>query len=150
MDSAGDTQAIMVVRELPPRLSYKIRVSFELRYGMNYLPAAAFFSSVRAAMTLPSASRPWLIWMPSLSVLPVAPVFLMRSEPAKSTKWNLAEMFSSLVTGSSPCAASPSAGYVTLTIFCSIVTVKMACERDDCSFISVELVMRCAMPLLSS
>ena len=88
--------------------------------------------------------------MPSLRVVPVAPVFLMRSEPARSTKWNLAEMFSSLVTGSASGPASPSAGCVTLTIFYSMVTVKMAWEREDCSFMSVELVMRLAIPLFSS
>ena len=88
--------------------------------------------------------------MPSCKVYPVAPVFLILSEPAKSTKWNLAEMFSSLVTGSASAPASPYAGSVTLTIFCSIVTVKMAWERDEASFISVELVILEAIPLFSS
>ena len=141
-----------MVRLLPPRESWRMRVSLELRYGMNYLPEAAFFSSVRAAMTFPRASSPWLIWIPSCRVFPVAPVFLILSEPARSTKWNFAEIFSSEVTGSAsgPVASAPSVGYVTLTIFCSIVTVKIACERDEASFIFVALVIRCVMPLLRS
>lgn len=35
-------------------------------------------------------TRPQLIEMPSLALSPVAPVRLSRSDPARSTKWNLA------------------------------------------------------------
>ena len=55
-------------------------------------------------------------------------------------------MFSSEVTGSAP---GSSAGYY-ITIFCSIVTVKMACDREEVSFIKVELVILWAIPRLSS
>ena len=98
--SAGDAQAIIVVRELPPKESYKILVSLLSRYGINPVPLANFFSSVSAEMTLPKTNRPLLILIPSSMWRPVAPVFFIRSEPAKSTKWNLAEMFSSEVIGS--------------------------------------------------
>ena len=53
--SAGETHAIIVVRELPPSESCRMRVSFELRYGTWKI---FFVSSVRAAITLPSASSP--------------------------------------------------------------------------------------------
>lgn len=48
---AGDTIAIIVVLQLPPRESSNRRVSLESRYGMWFLD----FKSVNAAMTLPSA-----------------------------------------------------------------------------------------------
>ena len=44
----------------------------------------------KALITLPKAKRPQLMEMPSFALSPVAPVRLSRSEPAKSTKWNLA------------------------------------------------------------
>uniref|UniRef100_A0A3B3X8V2 Secreted protein n=1 Tax=Poecilia mexicana TaxID=48701 RepID=A0A3B3X8V2_9TELE len=47
------------------------------------------FGSPRAPMTLPRARRPLLIWMLSFSLSPVLPVLKIRSDPAKSTKWNL-------------------------------------------------------------
>ena len=56
-------------------------------------------------------------------------------------------MFSSEVTGGSEPAV---VGSLTMTIFWSIVTVKMACERDEASFISVEEVILEAIPLLSN
>jgi hypothetical protein len=47
--SAGDTMHIIVVLQLPPRLSSRMRVSLESRYGMCWRS----LRSVRAAMTLP-------------------------------------------------------------------------------------------------
>ena len=86
-DSAGEMQAIMYVLELPPKLSYKIRVSFDSLYGMWLV----FFDyKVKADITFPSANSPLLILIPSFMVIPEAPVFLSLSDPAKSTKWNLA------------------------------------------------------------
>jgi len=109
-------------------------------------PPLDFFSSVKALITLPSIRSPLLIEIPSYISLPVAPVFLIRSDPARSTKWNLAEMNSSAVTGSS---ASFSEGIV-LTIFCSIVIVKIAWEREEPSFMRVADVTRWEMPWLRS
>lgn len=54
----------------------------KLQLKINLLPSAD--------ITLPSAKSPWLIFTPSLNLHPVALVFFERSEPAKSTKWNLA------------------------------------------------------------
>lgn len=43
-----------------------------------------------ADITLPSSNSPKLIFIPYFNVTPVAPVFLALSEPARSTKKNLA------------------------------------------------------------
>jgi len=45
-------------------------------------------------------TRPQLIDMPSLARSPVAPVRFSRSDPARSTKWNLAESISNSVIAS--------------------------------------------------
>ena len=47
-------------------------------------------TSPRALITFPKAKRPQLMEMPSLALSPVAPVLLSLSDPARSTKWNLA------------------------------------------------------------
>ena len=124
----------MVVRELPPSESCRIRVNLESRYGMCSL-AAPFFSSVKAEITWPRQRRPLLIEIPSLSCWPWAPVFLILSDPARSTKWNL-ELISSVTVWSSPSLAS-SVDSIYLTIFYSIETVKIAWLRDDWSFMPV-------------
>jgi hypothetical protein len=46
-------------------------------------------------MPYPRDNKPILILIPSLRVVPKAPVFFILSEPAKSTKWNLAVIYSS-------------------------------------------------------
>ena len=83
--SAGEIIAIIVVLQLPPNESSKMRVSFESRYGMCWRPRA----SVSAAMTLPSAERDWLIFFVSSRRCPVAPVRRTRSDPARSTRLSL-------------------------------------------------------------
>ena len=82
----------MTVRELPPRESCKILVNFESLYATCFY---FFDSSVSCEMTFPRAKRPILIATPSLKVSPDAPVFFGRSLPARSTKWNLATIYSS-------------------------------------------------------
>jgi hypothetical protein len=76
-----------------------------------------------------------LMLIPSLSVEPVAPVFLILSDPAKSTKWNLA------ITQPSSFTAVPST-----IAYCLILIVKIACDLDDVSFINVEEVDLCNAP----
>uniref|UniRef100_A0A4W5M6Z0 Uncharacterized protein n=1 Tax=Hucho hucho TaxID=62062 RepID=A0A4W5M6Z0_9TELE len=44
-----------------------------------------------ARMTLPSASRPVLMWTDSLRRRPVFPVRAARSDPDRSTRWSLEE-----------------------------------------------------------
>lgn len=76
--------AIMYVFELPPKLSCNIRVSFELRYVMNW---PYFLSATeRADITLPNSSNPKFIFIPYLNVSPELPVFFALSDPARSTK----------------------------------------------------------------
>jgi hypothetical protein len=43
-------------------------------------------------ITLPRHRSPLFILIPSFRVSPVDPVFLIDSEPAKSTKWNFEEI----------------------------------------------------------
>ena len=47
------------------------------------------FPSTRHEITFPKADKDKLIFAPSFAVSPVAPVLLIRSDPAKSTKFNL-------------------------------------------------------------
>lgn len=135
--SAGETQAIMVVLELPPKESYKILVSFESLYGICSL---AFFSSVSALITYPRHNSPLLILIPSFNSIPVAPVFLILSDPAKSTKWNLEDISSVVCATSSPFFSTWISPSTSLTIFYSMVTVNMACDLEEPSFMRVELV----------
>mmetsp|Transcript_45362 Transcript_45362/g.146012 ORF Transcript_45362/g.146012 Transcript_45362/m.146012 type:complete len:206 (+) Transcript_45362:71-688(+) len=79
-------------------------------------------------MTLPRASSPLLIWTPSAKRSPDAPVRLARSEPARSTKLKRG------VSTLPPRRRS------------SMLTVKIACERDDVAFIAVAPVARLLEP----
>ena len=91
---------ISVVRELPPRDSWRMRVNFESRYGMwldwrtvelvpcnHYHRTFHTFPSVSALMTIPRAERDLLIFLASSKVVPDAPVFPTFSEPARSTRY---------------------------------------------------------------
>jgi hypothetical protein len=72
LQAAGDIAASMVVSELPPSDSCRTRVSLLFLYGMNvFLP---FPTSTKALITFPKAERDLLIFAPSLSVAPVAPI----------------------------------------------------------------------------
>ena len=99
-------------------------------------------SAVRALITYPKQSRPLLMLIPSFNCWPMAPVFFILSEPAKSTKWNFDDISTVIYwAGSSPVFWlfwAPSS--TSLTIFYSIVTVKMAWDLELPSFIRVELV----------
>jgi len=134
----------MIVLELPPSESYKILVNFDSLYG-TWLTFPLV--SVRAEMTLPKASRPLLMLIPSLSVDPEAPVFLALSDPARSTKWNLA-IVKPLSSGSAFSTLSflgicySPFFFKSLIWCCSTEIVKMACEREDVSFMRVEPVER--------
>lgn len=90
----------------------------------------------RAEMTLPSYRSPKFILIPSFKTAPVAPVFFARSEPAKSTKKNLA-----VIVPSSCSLPFP------INTLCFIVIVNIACERELASFINVLAVVRFLLPL---
>mmetsp|Transcript_28227 Transcript_28227/g.53753 ORF Transcript_28227/g.53753 Transcript_28227/m.53753 type:complete len:221 (-) Transcript_28227:406-1068(-) len=136
LSSAPLQQAIITVLLLPPKESCSKRVSLDSRYGTC---PPRFDSSPSAEMTLPSASSPQLMLMPSFIRPPTAAVFLLRSEPARSTRWNLAIMNS----GRASVAASAEAAAVEC---CSRVMVKMAWEREEDAFISVAPVARAPEP----
>ena len=119
----GEIIAIMVVLQLPPRLSSKIRVTLESLYGMWERPLGA----VSAVMTLPSVERDLLILLLSSRRLPVAPVTFTRSLPAKSTRLSLPTLTYFLCTFS---------GSIFYRIY-STIMMKMACERLLTSFILV-------------
>lgn len=74
---------IRVVFEFPPSPSLRRWVNFELLKG-------TFSPFPRAVMTIPKVVRLWLIFLASSKTLPVAPVFPILSDPAKSTRFNLA------------------------------------------------------------
>uniref|UniRef100_A0A8C3MP79 Uncharacterized protein n=1 Tax=Geospiza parvula TaxID=87175 RepID=A0A8C3MP79_GEOPR len=102
--------------------------------------------SPKALMTLPKARRPQLIWILSFSLSPVFPVFTIRSEPARSTKWNLE-------TRTCPAAGTAGGwrcrGRRPAPRRCSMVTVKMVCERLDCLLMCVAPVCLAVFPISS-
>ena len=72
-----------VVLELPPNASFKKNVSFESLKFTKALPSVSYL------IQRPSVVNDRLIYYASFSVLPVAPVFPIRSDPARSTKFSL-------------------------------------------------------------
>ena len=84
--SAGETQTMRHVLQLPPRLCCSSRVSTESRNGTKrrVAPRCFSFDSVSAAITLPSASRDVLIFCASASAAPLAPERPTSSEPCGS------------------------------------------------------------------
>mmetsp|Transcript_16904 Transcript_16904/g.36585 ORF Transcript_16904/g.36585 Transcript_16904/m.36585 type:complete len:371 (+) Transcript_16904:2164-3276(+) len=138
--SLGLMQLMSTVKLLPPRESCSRRVSLESLYGTCpfFLPST---SVDNATMTLPSASRPLLMWVASFSSLPVTPERLTRSLPARSTKCSL--LVNSEVR-TRALKSSPSS-FSTSTMVRWMVIVKIACEREDLSFSLVLLVLRFSM-----
>lgn len=99
-----------------------------------------FLSIVESAdITLPSSSSPMLMLIPYFNTAPVAPVFFARSDPAKSTKKNLAVML--------PYSCSLP---LPIRMLCLIVIVKIACERELASFMSVLAVVLFLLPFSKS
>ena len=124
---AGETLVIIVVRQLPPRLSLSSRVSFESRYGTC---DAFLVLSASALMQLPSARSERLMFAPSVSRCPLLSVFVARSEPARS----IIESLPSLA------APSPNRGFEWTD------TCNTACERDETSLHEVASVVRYRLP----
>jgi len=84
----------------------------------------------------------------SLNRPPTLPVCFARSLPARSQKWNMADVTLGPVV---VCVvATPSRPPTVSRWRCSIITVKMLCERLECSFISVALVCLASVPTVSS
>lgn len=91
--ASGQMLATMYVLELPPIESLRRYVSLFCLYGMWSL----FFSD-RAITNCSRNERDLLINWASISVLPSEPVFLVRSDPAKSTKFIFDMMTFSLLS----------------------------------------------------
>mmetsp|Transcript_42834 Transcript_42834/g.103442 ORF Transcript_42834/g.103442 Transcript_42834/m.103442 type:complete len:247 (+) Transcript_42834:808-1548(+) len=87
LKSAGLTHATMIVRELPPKESCNNLVNLESRYGGFRLYLGR--CSASAETTCPRTNSPLLMLIPSFLLPPSAPVFLIRSLPARSTRVNL-------------------------------------------------------------
>ena len=82
-DSPGDAVAIITVLQFPPSESFNILVNFESQYG-----TCVDTPSVRCFITIPREVRDLLILFASFKVIPVAPVFVIFSDPARSTRNN--------------------------------------------------------------
>mmetsp|Transcript_7145 Transcript_7145/g.23257 ORF Transcript_7145/g.23257 Transcript_7145/m.23257 type:complete len:256 (-) Transcript_7145:384-1151(-) len=128
---AAPTQQSMVVYEFPPKESCSSRVSLESRYG-----TCVALTLVSAATTLPSAESEAL--MAQLSFTPWSTVWAWasRSDPAKSTRWNLARTR----------GAQPSCDLICR----SNSSVKTAWDREDLSLRAVPRVVRRRVPSRSA
>lgn len=80
-----DTDAIINVLELPPKLSFNKNVSFESLYGINFFK----FYSDKELITRPNVVKDLFMLAASLNLSPVAAVYFYLSLPARSTKFNL-------------------------------------------------------------
>ena len=129
--SAGDIMVIIVVLQLPPRLSESSRVSMESLYGM-YVPLT------KAEITLPRQLRLLLMFLHSSNCLPSAPLTLTFSDPARSTRLSFATFSCFPYSSSLVC------------FICSIVMIKTAWEREELSFILVLAVERAFPPIFIS
>jgi len=105
----------------------RTRVSLLSRTGTCGLLLAS------ALMTFPRARRLLLIWFASRSCAPTAPVFFVRSEPARSTRLSRARL---TLRRRAPTPSPSTSGAVARSLFASR-TWKMAWLRLDCLFILV-------------
>ena len=133
---AGLTQAIMYVLVLPPRESFRRRVSLESLYGTN---APFLDMSDRIFMQLPKARRDLLMFAPSTRRIPLFSVTAARSDPAKSTKQSLLEVYTVIF----PLLGFYSSGF--LFVY-SKVNVKIACDRELKSFCLVGAIYLLVFP----
>mmetsp|Transcript_14947 Transcript_14947/g.33018 ORF Transcript_14947/g.33018 Transcript_14947/m.33018 type:complete len:375 (-) Transcript_14947:706-1830(-) len=117
--STGDTHTSMSVLLSCERLSCSRKVSVELRKG-----TCACFAAL-AAITSPKADKDLLMLLASVRAWPIAPDLLIRSDPARSTRFSL------------PLVCTPVGRYSDST-----VTVNIMCERDECSFMLVAVEER--------
>ena len=134
-DSAeGEQHTSRLVLQLPPTESSRILVSFESLYGMN------FFFSASAWTMFPKERRLELMFVASLSCVPVTPLFLIRSEPARSTTVSFPNVaFISTLPPLVPVLSSALGRFETLIW-------KTACERLEDLFIFVSAYTRFIRP----
>mmetsp|Transcript_15282 Transcript_15282/g.32558 ORF Transcript_15282/g.32558 Transcript_15282/m.32558 type:complete len:274 (-) Transcript_15282:194-1015(-) len=118
----GATQTMRVVRAAPPMAWESSRVSFDSRKG-----GRSFFFEARISMHLPSVVSDWLMAFASSNAAPSTPLFLTRSDPARSTKCSLPER------------RRPAPEQ-------EICTMSTACDLDESAFIFVAAVFRFSLP----
>ena len=111
----------------PPRLSYRICVNLLSLYGIWLL-----LPSVSLKMTRPRTVSDLLILLASFRVSPYAPVLLILSEPAKSTKKIL-----------------PVLEEKSVKFFYSICKMKQEWDLEDWEFMSVTPIALFSFPILS-
>uniref|UniRef100_A0A3B4V902 Uncharacterized protein n=1 Tax=Seriola dumerili TaxID=41447 RepID=A0A3B4V902_SERDU len=95
--------------------------------------------SPSAPITFPRARRPLLIWMLSFSLSPVFPVLKMRSDPARSTKWNLEDNICGPELAAVPYSREIPRRW-------SMYTVKIVCDLLEFGFIWVAPVCLAVFP----
>mmetsp|Transcript_11241 Transcript_11241/g.27398 ORF Transcript_11241/g.27398 Transcript_11241/m.27398 type:complete len:208 (-) Transcript_11241:463-1086(-) len=123
--SCGHTHASMTVLQLPPSASRRTLVSLDCRKGTCW-------SRRLSAFTVCSRNvSDLLMYVASVSAAPVTAVFLMRSDPARSTRLSLDTVVFS--------APSPEARD-------SRKSVKMQCDREDVLLRMCDAVARLASP----
>ena len=123
--------AIITVLQLPPRLSFRIWVIMELRYGtcVSFLPLDRLWS---ATITCSRNESDLLIYLASFLTMLSGSVLCILSLPARSTRCSLLERIELL----------------SLSLI-SIWTVKMQWERLDAWFIGVDETLRMWLPIMS-
>jgi hypothetical protein len=86
LTEAGERAAIIVVFEFPPNAFLRMNVSLDSLYGtyMVLFPVVLFYA--KTEMHFPRTESDLLMFEPSFSLSPVAPVEAALSEPAKSTR----------------------------------------------------------------
>lgn len=131
---AGDRAAIILVFVFPPRAFCNKKVSCDsLKGGATFFPSAFL---ARAEMTFPRIMRLLLMFEPSLSLSPVAPVLSALSEPARSIKL-ISDAFL-LITFPLP---------LSMKIYLNEIVVTV-CALEEVAFIFVEPMVLLLVPLL--
>ena len=135
LDTLGVTVATRQVLALPPQQSLRRNVSFESRKGTwRSRPCSR---SAKAPTTCPKVRRLPLIMLASFNRSPSALVDFCLSDPARSTRVNLAtRVFVTPLTSSSRSVLT--------------VSTNTACDRDEARFIFVLATVRFDMPLRST
>ena len=94
-------------------------------------------------MTLPKANKDWFINLASFNLSAVAPVFFTRSLPAKSTRYKS----DVVIILSVACFTFFTFVFVIILIERSILSINIAWDRLECSFIFVLAVARYFSPI---
>ena len=132
----GPMLTIIDVHELPPSESCNSHVSLASRNGVCFEPF-----SVNELMQLPSALSEKLMVLASSSHESDAPVFLTRSEPARSTRKSV-DMVMQLKLLPHSFSIYSSDNFLLHSTF----TISTACDLDECALSFVNAVDQCHSP----